>query len=95
MTKKEKNKLEEIHGGDEIVKISSEHNQDENVSTTQEVIHYKRGYMAHKHNGKLGHCSECKNQSVSHEEFDKMVEILLNTPPRKRTKKDRNKKEAV
>ncbi|RHZ37289.1 hypothetical protein [endosymbiont GvMRE of Glomus versiforme] len=28
---------------------------------------------------------------VSQEEFDRMLMIALNTPPRKRTKKDRNK----
>ncbi len=88
MTKKEKNKME-IHGGEETVKDSSlklEHDQELKTFTKEEVICYKRGYMAHKHNGKLGHCSECKNQSVSQKEFDKMVEILLNTPPRKRNK---------
>ena len=91
MTKKEKNKLE-IHGGKETLKISSEHNQDENTSTTKEVIHYKRGYMAlEKENKKVDNHSNCETKPVSQEEFDRMLKIALNTPPRKRTKKDRNK----
>ncbi|CAG8821118.1 15656_t:CDS:1, partial [Racocetra persica] len=80
----------EIHGGEETVKVSSpklEHDQELETFIKEEAIHYKGGYMAHKHNGKLSHCSECKNQSVSQKEFDKMVEILLNTPPRKRNGK--------
>ncbi|CAI2196761.1 13932_t:CDS:1, partial [Funneliformis geosporum] len=48
----------------------------------------KRVYMAQKEqNEKLGHCSECKNKSVNQEELDKMAKVLLNTPPRKRSRK--------
>ena len=91
MTKKEKNKLE-IHGGEENVKISSEHNQDENAPTKEEVIHHKRGYMAlEKENKKVDNHSNCETKPVSQEEFDRMLMIALNTPPRKRTKKDRSK----
>jgi hypothetical protein len=54
--------------------------------------HYKRGYMAlDKQNKKLNHCSKYETQPVSQEEFDRMLMIALNTPPRKRTKKDRKK----
>jgi hypothetical protein len=89
MTKREKNKLGVIH---EVKKVEIEHNQEKDTFfATHGTNHYKRGYMAHKHNKKLGHCSECENQSVSQEEFDRMLMVALNTPPRKRTKKDRNK----
>ena len=86
MNKKEKGKLGVVHEVKDV-KIAVEHNQKENTLTTHEKNHYKRGYMAHKHNGELGHCSECENQSVSQEEFDRMVKVLLNTPPRKRSGK--------
>jgi hypothetical protein len=33
----------------------------------------------------------CETQPVSQEEFDKLIMAALNTPPRKRTKKDRSK----
>ena len=50
--------------------------------------YYKRGYMAqNKQNRKL----DCETQPVSQEEFDRMLTVALNTPPRKRTKKDRKK----
>ena len=50
--------------------------------------HYKRGYMAQDKQNKK---SNCETQPVSQKDFDRMVMTALNTPPRKRTKKDRKK----
>ena len=54
--------------------------------------HYKRGYMAQdKQNKKVDNHSNCETQPVSKEEIDRLIMAALNTPPRKGTKKDRNK----
>ena len=50
--------------------------------------HYKRGHMAQDSQNKK---PNYETQPVSQKEFDRMLMVALNTPPRKRTKKDRKK----
>jgi hypothetical protein len=90
MTKKEKNKLGEVHEVKDV-KIAVEHNQEENTLTTHEKNHYKRGYMAHiKQNKKLGRCSKCGAdkpcQPIKKKDFDKMLKAMLKVPPPKNWK---------